>query len=97
MEEERRVVLKSILTNGASERLANIALVKPEKARQIENYLLQLAQSGRLGNGAKVSEDEVKELLKKFAEQTQKSSKITIQRRKNMFDDDDDDDADDDW
>ena len=96
MEEERRVVLKSILTNGASERLANIALVKPEKARQIENYLLQLAQSGRLGNGAKVSEDEVKELLKKFAEQTQKSSKITIQRRKNMFDDDDDDD-DDDW
>lgn len=95
MEEQRRVILKRILSSGASERLSNIALVKPDKARDIENYIIQVVQSGRLGGGAKITEEQLKDLLQQFAKQNEKTTKITFQRRRNLFDDDDDDD--DDW
>lgn len=87
-------MLKQVLTPEASERLANVALVKQDKARQVENYLVNAAQTGKLGG--KVTEDQLKDLLTQVTEQSR--PKVVITRRRNTaFDDDDDDDDDDDW
>jgi programmed cell death protein 5 len=89
-EEQRRLILKQVLTTEASERLANVSLVKPDKARQVENYLIKSAQGGQLGG--KVSEDQLKDLLSQVTAQTQQKTKVTISRRRHNFDDDNDDD-----
>lgn len=86
-------MLKQVLTPEASARLANVALVKQEKARQVENYLINAAQSGKLGG--KVTEDQLKDLLTQVTEQSR--PKVVISRRRNTAFDDDDDDDDDDW
>ena len=41
-------VISTILSKEAQERIANIRIVKPEFAIQVEIYLLQLFQAGRL-------------------------------------------------
>eukprot|EP00871_Galdieria_phlegrea_P005001 jgi/Galph1/5501/GphlegSOOS_G4110.1 len=87
IEEQRRVFLKQILTPEASERLANIKLVKPEKARVLEDSLIRSAQLGRIPG--KVDEEQLKQFLSQFNEVTDKKTKVTISRRK-AFDDDDD-------
>ena len=46
MREQRKAILSQILTNEAKERLANIAVVKPEKAEKLEMILIQNAQRG---------------------------------------------------
>lgn len=94
MEEQRRLMLKQILSDAAGERLSNIRLVKPDKARQVEMLVINAARQGKLGG--KVEDEQLKELLAQVSEQTQRRTKVTISRRKSVFDDDDDDD-DDDW
>jgi programmed cell death protein 5 len=82
------------LTPEASERLGNVSLVKPDKARQVESYLIKAAQTGQLTG--KVSEDQLKDILVQVTAQTQQKMKVTISRRRD-FDDDDDDDDDEGW
>ncbi|KAJ9061531.1 hypothetical protein DSO57_1019723 [Entomophthora muscae] len=48
MEELRDRLLLQILDNEARQRLQRISLVKPDKARAVEDRLISLAQSGRL-------------------------------------------------
>uniref|UniRef100_A0A0C9S163 TSA: Wollemia nobilis Ref_Wollemi_Transcript_26540_796 transcribed RNA sequence n=1 Tax=Wollemia nobilis TaxID=56998 RepID=A0A0C9S163_9CONI len=86
-DERRQLMLSQILSSQARERLARIALVKPEKARAVEDYLLRRAQMGQIIE--KVSEETLISLLEQFNEQTKKQTKVTIQRRRNVFDDDD--------
>uniref|UniRef100_A0A0E0HHQ3 Uncharacterized protein n=1 Tax=Oryza nivara TaxID=4536 RepID=A0A0E0HHQ3_ORYNI len=45
-EERRQMMLAQILSSEARERLSRIALVKPDKARGVEDVLLRAAQSG---------------------------------------------------
>ncbi|GIL72156.1 hypothetical protein Vretimale_461 [Volvox reticuliferus] len=87
-EEQRRTMLAACMTNEARERLARIAIVKPEKARGVENMILAAAQRGALS--AKVSEERLVQLLEQVNEREGASKpKITIQRRRpNLFDDD---------
>lgn len=85
-EEQRQAMLASILYPAAKQRLARIALVKPDKVHQIENSLLMQAQSGRLTE--KVSEEHLIQILEQVNQQTKDTTKVTIQRRKNVFDDD---------
>ncbi|PNW75854.1 hypothetical protein CHLRE_12g557800v5 [Chlamydomonas reinhardtii] len=87
-EEQRRTMLAACMTNEARERLSRIAIVKPEKARGIENMILAAAQRGALG--AKVTEERLVELLEQINEREGASKpKITIQRRRpNLFEDD---------
>ncbi|GLC34650.1 hypothetical protein PLESTB_001238500 [Pleodorina starrii] len=87
-EEQRRAMLASCMTNEARERLSRIAIVKPEKARGVENMILAAAQRGALT--AKVSEERLVQLLEQVNEREGASKpKITIQRRRpNLFDDD---------
>ncbi|KAA1066851.1 hypothetical protein PGT21_000607 [Puccinia graminis f. sp. tritici] len=47
-EEIRRTAVSQIIDNDARERLSRIALVRPQRARQIEDMLIRMAQSGQL-------------------------------------------------
>lgn len=47
-EEMRKSVIKKILDKSAIERMGRIRLVKPDMADQLELYLMQLYQSGKL-------------------------------------------------
>ncbi len=47
-EMERAAAMRVILTPEARQRLNNLKLVKPEIAERIEEYLIQIAQSGQL-------------------------------------------------
>ena len=62
-------------------------MVKESRAADIENRLIMLARTGQLR--AKVTEDQLKELLNAVAE-NQEEEKIVINRRKGGWDDDDD-------
>jgi len=61
LEEMKRVILKKILSKGAMERLGRIKLVKPDLASQLELYLIQLYQSGKISE--EISEEQIKLIL----------------------------------
>jgi programmed cell death protein 5 len=78
----------------AVERLARVAIVKPENARAVEDHLLRLARSGKLS--AKITEDDVIRILDELSKQAGAgggaAKKVVITRKKRDEDDDDDDD-----
>ncbi|XWS15930.1 hypothetical protein CRYUN_Cryun34aG0044000 [Craigia yunnanensis] len=86
-DERRQMMLSQILSSEARERLARIALVKPEKARSVEDVTLRAAQMGQIVE--KVSEEKLISLLEQINTQTTKQTKVTIQRRRSVLDDDD--------
>ncbi|CAL2252137.1 unnamed protein product [Prunus armeniaca] len=47
-EEQRQMMLSQILSAEARERIARIALVKPEKAKGVEDVILRAAQMGQI-------------------------------------------------
>lgn len=47
-EEMKRVILKKALSKEAVERLNRVKLVKPDLASQLELYLVQLYQNGKI-------------------------------------------------
>jgi programmed cell death protein 5 len=57
----REGVLRMALTSEARERLSNVRMVKPELANSIEEYVFQLASSGKLTKA--VDDDQVKQML----------------------------------
>lgn len=85
-EEQRQLILSQILSAQARERLARIALVKPDKARGVEDVILRSAQMGQIVE--KVSEERLISLLEQINTQTTKQTKVTIQRRRSVLDDD---------
>ncbi|XP_057797686.1 uncharacterized protein LOC131013577 isoform X4 [Salvia miltiorrhiza] len=85
-EEQRQLMLTRILTSEARARLARIALVKPEKARGVEDVILRAAQTGQIVE--KVSEERLISLLEQINTQTSKETKVTIRRRTSVLDDD---------
>lgn len=87
-DEARQHILNQILHPEAADRLGRIRLVKEERASEIENRLITLAQSGQLRQ--KVTETQLKELLNAMSE-NQEKEKIVVSRRKGWDDDDDDD------
>ncbi|KAL0705611.1 hypothetical protein Bca4012_072036 [Brassica carinata] len=84
-DERRQMMLSQILSSQARERIARIALVKPEKARAVEDVILRAAQMGQIVE--KVSEERLITLLEQINSQTSKQTKVTIQRRRGVFDD----------
>ncbi|CAH8294238.1 unnamed protein product [Schistosoma intercalatum] len=48
-QEIRSSILAQILDQDARARLNTIAITKPEKAKMVENMLINMAQTGRLG------------------------------------------------
>ncbi|EDL01119.1 programmed cell death protein 5 [Mus musculus] len=88
--EMRNSILAQVLDQSARARLSNLALVKPEKTKAVENYLIQMARYGQLSG--KVSEQGLIEILEKVSQQTEKKTTVKFNRRKVM--DSDEDDAD---
>jgi len=73
-QDERKELLRRIMTPEARERLGRIRLVKPEMAKQIEEQMIYLAQTGRLRT---LVDDE---MLKKILAQLQQDREIKIRR-----------------
>ncbi len=65
MEVMKKAVLKKILTKEATERLGRIKLVKPEIANQLELYLVQLYQAGKIPN--MITDEQLKMILEQTA------------------------------
>ena len=63
-EEQKKTVLRSILTNDARQRLGRIKIARPEVAEAVENQLIMFAQSGQLKN--QINDKQLKMLLKKI-------------------------------
>ena len=71
----REGVLRMALTSDARQRLANVKMVKPELASSIEEYVIQLASSGKLRKA--VDDDQLKQMLASLQE---KKREIKIRR-----------------
>jgi programmed cell death protein 5 len=76
LDDQKKVILRAILTDDARERLGRIKVARPEMAENLENQLIMLAQSGRLKN--KINDEQLRELLAKLLPQKRD---ITIRRR----------------
>jgi programmed cell death protein 5 len=75
-EDQKKIILRAILTDDARERLGRIKAARPELAENLENQLIMLAQSGRLKN--KINDEQLRDLLSKILP---KKRDITIRRR----------------
>ncbi|MDG6229073.1 MAG: DNA-binding protein [Candidatus Thermoplasmatota archaeon] len=75
-EEQKKQILRSILTPDAKDRLTNIKISRPQIAEQIEQQLIILAQSGRLRQ--KITDDQLRQLLARLIP---KKRDINIERR----------------
>ena len=64
IEEQKKLVLRSILTNDARQRLGRIKIVRPDVAEAIENQLIMFAQSGQIKN--QIDDKQLLMLLKKI-------------------------------
>uniref|UniRef100_A0A6U1MCS4 Programmed cell death protein 5 n=1 Tax=Fibrocapsa japonica TaxID=94617 RepID=A0A6U1MCS4_9STRA len=92
-EEQRKVMIDHILSQEAKQRLGNIAAVKPEKARGVEDLLLKAATNGQLQG--KVTESQLVSMLESIGKEEGKHATKVIIQRKKYFDDSDDDNDDD--
>jgi len=63
-EARKDAILRQILTPEARSRLANIKMVKPQFAQQIEMQLIQLAGSGKLKG--QVTDEQLRMLLQQI-------------------------------
>jgi len=71
----RENIMRMALTSEARQRLANIRMVKPQIAQTIEEYIVQLASTGKLKQV--INDDQLKELLGSLQE---KKREFTIKR-----------------
>ncbi|CAI5731794.1 unnamed protein product [Hyaloperonospora brassicae] len=95
-EQVRQSMIQQVMLPDARERLARIAIVKPEKARAIEAMVIEMAQRGQLA--AKIDEDKLIDLLNQVGStEEKKRTKVTMKRRTYFSDEDDNDDDDDDF
>jgi programmed cell death protein 5 len=71
----REGMLRMALTSEARQRLANVRMVRPDLASSIEEYVIQLASSGKLKNA--IDDEQVKQMLAALQE---KKREIKIRR-----------------
>jgi programmed cell death protein 5 len=71
----REAALRMALTSEARQRLANVRMVRPDLSNAVEEYVIQLASSGKLRSA--VDDEQVKQML---ATLQGKKRDITIRR-----------------
>ncbi|CDK27217.1 unnamed protein product [Kuraishia capsulata CBS 1993] len=81
-------IMNQVLEPSAKERISRVRLVKPERAKAVEDYIARLVQTGALRR--KLGEEEVIEMLNGLAqdENRQRETKIRFERR--QLDEEDD-------
>jgi programmed cell death protein 5 len=67
-------VIRMALTSEARQRLTNVRMVKPEVAQAIEEYIIQMATSGRLKRV--IDDDQLKEMLTSIQDKSRREFKI---------------------
>lgn len=72
LEALKKEILQKILTKEAKERLGRVKMVKPELVTQIEFYLIQLYQAGKIKTP--ITDNQLKEMLEKLS--TEKEFRI---------------------
>ena len=75
LEEMKKNLLSHILTKEAFERLSRIRMVNQQLAGEVELYLLQIYQGGKLNN--KITDEKLKEVLNALSEK----KNMNIRRR----------------
>ncbi|RJS88087.1 DNA-binding protein [Candidatus Bathyarchaeota archaeon] len=64
LELQKQALMRRILTPKARQRLANLKMVRPEFASQLELQLIQIAQQGRIS--IPITDDQLKEILSRL-------------------------------
>jgi len=62
---QKQAVLRQALTDGARKRLNSVRMSKPQFAEQVEQQLVAIAQSGRLGD--RIDEEQMRQLLSEMS------------------------------
>ena len=75
-EAQKQAQLRQHLTDGARKRLNSVRMSKPDFADQVEQQVLALARSGRLGD--QIDEDQMRDLLQELKPDSQE---YNIRRR----------------
>jgi len=87
MNDMKNSILSQVLDQKARARLNTIMIAKPDKGRQMEAVICQMAQSGQIGN--KLGEEELKSLLERFTSGNT-TGKVKFDRRRAALDSDED-------
>lgn len=88
-DEQKFTLLSQVLEPSARERLSRVRIVRPDRAEQVEQYLIKLIQMGSVSR--KLGENDIVEILESLSRDEKKQSKIVYERRGSEVDDDDDD------
>jgi len=72
----KQQILRQILAPDARERLANVRLVRPDLAENVENQLIQLASMGRINR--LLTDADIRDILARL---TEKKRETKIERR----------------
>jgi len=88
MNDMKNSILSQILDQKARARLNTLMVAKPDKGRQMEAMICQMAQTGQIGN--KLGEEELINLLERF-NSSKTSGKVKFDRRRAALDSDDED------
>jgi len=84
-------MLVQLLDQNARARLNTLKISKPEKAEMVEQMIIQMAQSGRIGG--KLDDQQFRQVLESLSDQMPRStSKVNFDRRRANIDSDSDDD-----
>jgi len=75
-EAQKKAILRQHLTDGARKRLNTVKMSKPDVGEQVEQQIVALARSGRVGDT--IDEEQMKQLL---SELTPDSKSFDIKRR----------------
>lgn len=65
LEVMKKTVIRKILTKEAIERLGRIRVVKPDVANQLELYLVQLYEGGKINK--MISDEQLKSILEQIS------------------------------
>ncbi|KAK9320769.1 PDCD5-related protein [Lipomyces orientalis] len=91
-DDARAEMIAQILTPAARERLSRIRIVRQQKAKGVEDLLIQMARTGQIRS--RVDEDELISLLEQISKQESREHETKIVYQTRRFVDDSDDEFD---
>ncbi|CAG9534570.1 unnamed protein product [Cercopithifilaria johnstoni] len=87
-ENMKNAILSQVLDQDAMARLSNLSAAKPEKARMVENMIVQMARRGQIAG--KMDDESLRRLLTRFSENTRQITTVKFDRRRAAIDSDSD-------